>query len=198
MKIKKFVEVTCNTCSKTFNKELKEYKRKTKIGKTKFYCNLSCAAKDNESLKENALYAKEHPEEIRNKLINSPNFKLKTNDEFSSFRYFINKSRAKERVDKYGDSDLTPEYLKELWEKQRGVCPYTSLNMELCENTQDYHIKGKPNKASLDRIDSSKGYIKGNVEFVCLAVNYAKNGFTKEEMINFFNLVRNGGINVVA
>lgn len=46
-----------------------------------------------------------------------------------------------------------------------------------------------PYQASLDRIDSSKGYIEGNVEFVCLAVNYAKNGFSKEQMIEFFGKV---------
>jgi hypothetical protein len=40
-------------------------------------------------------------------------------------------------------------------------------------------------RASLDRIDSSKGYIKGNVEFVCLAINFAKNDFKKEEMKSF-------------
>lgn len=40
-------------------------------------------------------------------------------------------------------------------------------------------------KASLDRIDSSKGYIEGNVEFVCSAINLAKNNFSKEAMVSF-------------
>jgi hypothetical protein len=44
--------------------------------------------------------------------------------------------------------------------------------------------------ASLDRIDSSKGYIEGNIEFVCLAINYAKNGFSKEETQNFIKMIK--------
>jgi hypothetical protein len=45
-------------------------------------------------------------------------------------------------------------------------------------------------KASLDRIDSTKGYIKGNVEFVCLAINYAKNKFSKEDTLTFLNEIK--------
>lgn len=107
-------------------------------------------------------------------------------DELSPFRYYINKAGSSERVKHYGNPNISPEYLKELWETQDGMCPYTGKKMELPLTTQDHHIKGIPTRASLDRIDSSKGYVQGNVEFVCLAVNYAKNGFSKEQMIEFF------------
>lgn len=33
-------------------------------------------------------------------------------------------------------------------------------------------------------IDSSKGYIKNNVEFVCFGINLEKCNFTKEETIS--------------
>ena len=39
-----------------------------------------------------------------------------------------------------------------------------------------------PKTASIDRIDSSKGYTKGNVQWVCVFANLAKNTF-KDELI---------------
>ena len=77
-------------------------------------------------------------------------------------------------------------YLKELWNKQNGICPYTGIKMILPKNTKENQSIHSPKKASLDRIDSSKEYTKENVEFVCCSVNYAKNSFTREEMKEFF------------
>ena len=50
--------------------------------------------------------------------------------------------------------------------------------------------KDSPQQASIDRIDPSKGYSPDNIEFVCLAVNYAKNGYGKDEMMKFFEPMR--------
>lgn len=59
--------------------------------------------------------------------------------------------------------------------------------MKIGETINDSQIKAEtPYQASLDRIDSSRGYVKGNVEFVCLAVNFAKSTFSKEQMLEFF------------
>jgi len=107
-------------------------------------------------------------------------------DSFSPFKYFISKAKSKQRIASYGETDLTLDYLKTIWESQKGECPYTKKPMYLPPNTKSHNYKSSPNQASLDRIDSSKGYIKGNVEFVCLAVNLAKNHFSKAEMMSFF------------
>jgi hypothetical protein len=37
-----------------------------------------------------------------------------------------------------------------------------------------------PRRASLDRIDSSRGYVPGNVEWVCMFINYGKNSWSRE------------------
>ncbi len=92
------------------------------------------------------------------------------------------------------ETNLDLQYLKELWDSQNGICPYTGIKMILPE----YKRKGRkrenmlPYQASLDRINSNLGYIKGNVEFVCLSINYGKNGFSKQQMIDFLNLIKTG------
>ena len=59
-------------------------------------------------------------------------------------------------------------------------CPY--LNIELSYNKKDGKLN---NYASIDRIDSSKGYVKGNVQVISHLANTMKNSSTKEELITF-------------
>lgn len=170
---KKYIELECENCKIKFNRELKEYTRCKNKGFS-ISCSRSCGA---------TLSNLKNPRDG-----NINNLIVKENDKFSSFRYYLNKARNKK---KYGDTNLTLEYLKNLWEKQNGICPYSEIKMELPYNTQGINIKANLFKASLDRIDSSKGYIQGNVEFVCLGINYAKNGFSKNEVLEFINKIKN-------
>jgi hypothetical protein len=55
-------------------------------------------------------------------------------------------------------------------------CPI--LGLKLCENV----ICAKPNSFSLDRIDSRKGYIKGNIHIISHRANAIKNDATIEEL----------------
>jgi len=99
------------------------------------------------------------------------------------------KGRAKE---KGWDFNLTNEFLKELNEKQGGKCAYTNINLDW-----DYNRKGEnriicaanPTRASLDRIDSSKGYTKDNVQLVTFVVNMIKNAFTESEFLSTCQLI---------
>ena len=45
-------------------------------------------------------------------------------------------------------------------------------------------------KASLDRKDSSKGYIEGNVQFVSCALNYAKNSSDDSSVVELISLIK--------
>lgn len=45
----------------------------------------------------------------------------------------------------------------------------------------DYFVSGKDNSAEFDRIDSTKGYVKGNVWIICRRANRVKNDGTAEE-----------------
>lgn len=66
--------------------------------------------------------------------------------------------------------DLSIKYLWDLYEKQNRRCAITG------DLLQDI------NKASLDRIDSSKGYVKGNVQWVTIQANIAKHTLNIHEL----------------
>ena len=65
-------------------------------------------------------------------------------------------------------------YIKELYETQKGLCAVSGIEMTyISYNTHDCRIKNS-NNISIDRIDSSKGYIPGNVNLVCCIINMMK------------------------
>lgn len=182
MDIKK-IKIICDECRKEHLIRQGDYNRKIKTGKTKFYCSFSCAGKADY---KNNPYKLEKNKGNINLLKGYEHNRL---DEYSPFKYHANKarSRSKARGEK---TDLDVKYLKEVWESQNGTCPYTGIKMEISRTSQDEDIKKTPIKASLDRIDPSIGYLKGNVEFVCYCVNVMKNDFTKQETLNFINQIK--------
>jgi mannitol/fructose-specific phosphotransferase system IIA component len=80
-------------------------------------------------------------------------------------------------------NNLTPQHLKEVWERQQGICPYTGLKLILPRG-HNRRLKIMA-RASLDRIESSKGYEIGNVQFVSVMANFAKNDYSHEQMVEF-------------
>jgi hypothetical protein len=169
--MEKLIKCTCNYCHKEFNKPLREYTRKIKK-ETLFYCSLTCSAKENNKNRDIS-YLKQYSNKGKN---------IKHNP----FKFYI--KICKQR--KY-EFDLTLEYLKIIWDNQKGICPYSKVKLYL--NT---HSKLKINKdirymASLDRIDSNKGYIQGNVQFVSVAINLMKQSMTHDDTFEFLQIIKN-------
>jgi len=73
---------------------------------------------------------------------------------------------------------ITSEYLYSVWEKQSGCCAYTGIPLELGTG-----------EASVDRIDSSKGYIEGNVQWVLTKVNRMKWDSSEKEFLELCSLI---------
>ena len=87
-------------------------------------------------------------------------------------------------------SDFDLIFLSNLWELQSGVCPLTGWKLELPKHSCGWKTKkNKLKRASLDRIDNSKGYIKGNIRFISVMANYCKNTFTDDDVKLFCEAV---------
>ena len=86
---------------------------------------------------------------------------------------------AKTRAKKKGmEFDLDKDFITKLLHGTEYKCQVTGETMTLESNGYD---ERNLNKASLDRINSSKGYTKDNVRFVCWAVNMMKSNLTEDQ-----------------
>lgn len=156
---RKSVTIICDYCGKEFSKPESEYKRNIKLGRHNF-CSRSCCGKHIGTLGIPRTQAQ------LNSMRAIKNYSGNRNDKFSPFREILRtvRNRCKE-------FNLDLPYLAELWNTQNGICPYTKLKLILPTWNNNPDIRYR---ASLDRIDSSKGYIKGNVQFVATPINYLK------------------------
>lgn len=170
--------VKCDWCERMFeksNSEINRCKKRTMAN----CCSRSCTAKLRNSRRTKEYY--------KNQYIKHPVLAGHAGNrlnELSPFKTFLNSGRAS-MVKHKNDLNIDAQYLKDVWERQNGICPYTGVKMMLPKSSSKYHTIHSLKKASLDRIDSSIGYRKGNVEFICLAINLAKNNHTKKDMIDF-------------
>jgi len=74
---------------------------------------------------------------------------------------------------------ITVEYLWKLFIKQNRKCTFTGEELYFYKTSDT-----KPSKtASLDRIDSTKGYVEGNLQWVHRDVNKLKKNFSDERFI---------------
>lgn len=78
--------------------------------------------------------------------------------------------------------DITPEFIWNLLEKQNFKCALSGIKIF-------FHHSHSKQTASIDRIDSSKGYIKDNVQLVHRTLNKIKNVFSNEELISWSKFI---------
>lgn len=186
----KTITLNCIHCQHKFERKLSEHNKNVKNGMFKTFCSLSCFAYNrNASMTDD--YWKEQYEKQKK------SFDIKSQcgnrqDEYSPFKTFLNSGRASIKKHK-STMNIDLQYLKEQWEKQNGICPYTGIKMILPKNSAQYSIHSLK-KASLDRIDCSLGYIKGNVEFVCMGINLAKVNHSKKETEEFIKEIKNSSV----
>jgi hypothetical protein len=81
------------------------------------------------------------------------------------------------------------EYLHKLFENQGGLCALTGVPLEAGVRVKrgaaghgHYSRAGKTR--SLDRIDSSKGYVEGNVQWVHKDINVAKGVLSNDDFVS--------------
>lgn len=164
------VQFICDCCGKEATKAKSEYERNIRLDKKNF-CSRSCAARYNNS----------HRAKSTNSNHSISQYSNNHRDEFTPFRYSL-------RCAKRRHKGCTLEDLQEQWELQQGVCPYTKLKLTLPEDgnvaTLDVSIR-----ASLDRIDSSKPYEVGNIQFISTPINYMKNSMSDEQTKTYLRVI---------
>ncbi len=164
------IEIKCDNCGSTFEREDREHRRSIKQGR-KSFCSRKCCGKTN---------IVNIPEDKRSDYDISQHASNRK-DEFSEVRTHLR--RVKGRNKEY---DIELQDLLDQWNIQKGVCPYSKIELKAPS-------KGKNNPittASLDRIDSNKGYVKGNIQFVSTAINYMKAQMTHEETMELCAIIR--------
>lgn len=160
-------ECICDNCNSVFMKPNSEINRNLKKGRKNF-CSISCSTS------------------YRNK-VNPPKrntdnlLRGSSKDEFSKFRETLRRAKMHSKA-KNREFTITLQDLKEVWENQKGKCVYTGIELELPEYDITPHLT---KMASLDRIDSSKGYTKDNIQFISSCINLMKNNLSDSEIKKF-------------
>lgn len=101
--------------------------------------------------------------------------------------HFLNmKNGAKVREMEF---NLTPEFLWELYQQQNGLCALTHLPITLVNSIKNHNVDWDIVTASVDRIDSSRGYTEDNVWWVHKRVNRLKNDYSMQELLYWCDLI---------
>jgi hypothetical protein len=163
------VELTCDVCGKTFERNKNEHVRSLKLGR-RMYCSRHCCGIANAvNLPDSTVEGAVH--------LNPANKR----DDLSPFRWHFRNTKRRNK-----DFNLTLQDIKDQWELQGGVCPYTGWHLKNMPTTNLVHqLPLTPDRASLDRIDSTKGYVPGNIQFVSIMAQYAKNCFSEQQLLDF-------------
>ena len=163
------VRCICHRCGKLFDKNKKEYDKCERLGYN-HYCTNKCVC-----------------EYKRGKPNNNKGVILTRTTELSQFRIHLKMIRKRNKP-----CNITLEYLQEIWNNQKGICPLCGVNLvNPINTTQCNQLSMTPYRASVDRIDSSKGYIQGNIRFVAFIANMCKDRFTDEQVVSFCKKVVN-------
>ena len=162
--------VICNNCGKLFEKAIVEINR-TEIKGRKHYCSLTCLGKAN-------------TKNLGVNRGNVANFKGKTHrDQYTGFREFLRRAKKRKNL-----GNLTLDDLFKQWKKQNGICPYTGIELKL-PIARKKHLRFET--ASLDRIDSNKGYCINNVQWVHKTINVIKNNLDETYFIQLCRDIAN-------
>ena len=91
-------------------------------------------------------------------------------------RCFVSAKKSKCKRD-HVQCEVNIDLLKELWDNQEGRCFYSRIRMAFGNNSL--------RSASLERLDSSRGYVANNVVWASKAMNYMKNSAPYSEFCEF-------------
>lgn len=118
----------------------------------------------------------------KNKKISEANFKGFQEISGDLFTTFRKQAECREL-----EFSITIEYLWDLFLKQNKKCNLTGIEINFAVDRDKKNRNTRT--ASLDRIDSTKGYIKDNLQWIHKDVNYLKMDKTEEELFYWCKLI---------
>ena len=98
------------------------------------------------------------------------------NKEENTFKVFYKWAKRRQK-----ECTITIEYIEELFNLQDGFCAISGIKIDR-------------RNMSLDRINSTIGYVEGNVQWVHKKINQMKSNFDENEFIEMCNKVANYNI----
>ncbi len=168
------VTLTCTNCENDFQKEKSQHIYQVSKGKKNFFCNLSCAAsyrnRNNPNNPPDPQYGNQYSRKYPNGISWYATRCFKDR-RFGLMEHASRLAFANHLLDKLNEQD--------------GRCALTNIPLSLRD------VQGKVNEvnsfkiASVDRIDNSLPYQKGNVQWVSVAINFARNRTELEEFKGF-------------
>lgn len=113
------------------------------------------------------LNKKKYKESVRNAIQRSPEAFIR-----NLHHHIVKRSNRLNKSNRV-DVNISYEHLLSIYHSQQGKCALSGLPMS--------HQFKDPRSISVDRIDSTNGYVVGNVQLVCKAFNLMKNNMTQDE-----------------
>jgi hypothetical protein len=106
---------------------------------------------------------------------------------YGTIKYHVQQKISAWRKASAVQSDLTVDYLIDLYNRQNGLCYYSGEKMIFG------WIDGKVNhnSLSLDKLDPSKGYVQGNVRWCTYLANTMKQDLTEQEFYSHIRSILN-------
>jgi hypothetical protein len=165
---------TCDSCGIEFVRSLTRIKRNTLAGRKQF-CSQSCCGKSDHI--QNGL-------KLTNPIATRGQYVKEINRPKNVFLVYLKRTRQRGKI----ETTLTEQNLRDLWNKQKGICPYSKVKLELSDNKG---VKDPIYTASLDRIDSNVGYIPSNIQFISIAMNRLKHVMTHAQTLQILEILKN-------
>ena len=163
--------LNCTNCTTEFSIPVTDYKRRIRKlpDSTNFFCNRSCSASHrNRNRVDNGKHLKQYR-------FKQNNTKRQLYDQ--QYTWYIHRLTTDSRDhNKYaGDRLELQTMLQAQWSIQGGTCALSGQQLELRVGAQGTTTDKNPFKiASLDRIDNSKPYELGNIQWVSVSMNQAR------------------------
>lgn len=181
----KVVDEKCGSCGSAVQVPKKEWTRQRKKNPTRvFYCDSKCAGRSASNVAHAKRLGKLYGGFTERQRAKAAGSNRRYSSEEKPFAEIIrrtkNRSSVRDRCKEIFDLDI--QYLISLWTQQAKKCALTGIPLSF----------SGPNKLlypSLDRRDSSKGYCRGNVQFVCTAANLGKGAASDAEFTEFIQKV---------